>query len=263
MRTPVRRWVCTAAASLLIAGSAAAVAPTASAARYAYEKTPYSATVWKVVPVADGSMTGSVQRTAMTFQEWSGEGFPAVTTTPTEYSRPPWSPKIIASSHFGSTITRGADPVRALTVHDELDASQWAMAGYPAPTVLDAAYLAYPTSPEIFGAAAGTGRMRLAFEQWAYAGYPAPEVMSFGFVRYEWSPRIIKIDDFDTWSGFQISLGTWESYTYPSPALVDSAGAFVQTPGDPAIFYVDGEVEFQLTFEEWAAADYPPPEQIQ
>lgn len=253
MSVKFQRWVCAVAATgLLVGGLVVTGSSAASAATETYEQTPYSSTVWRVVLRDVGEGRFIAVRTALSLSMWRQAGYPAPVAVPTIYSRLPWSPTITASAVFGGWTT----------YREDLNENQWARAGYPAPAVADANYVSYQTAPNVYADAEFTPAFSMSYDQWAYAGYPEPLLTSFGFVRYAWSPRIFRISDFETWVGTQITFSQWGGlYTYSPPALVGTEGSFVQTPGEEAIFYVDGETEFQVTFDEWAAAGYPTPVQ--
>lgn len=110
----------------------------------------------------------------------------------------------------------------------------------------------------------GTSHRPATFAEWAAAGYPAPRPTNTWYVRYPWSSSISAVTFWpDAWQWERLDLAAWAAAGYPTPRIAGWVGGSTiwKRASAPAVYITDpGGVTHQLTYDEWAAADFRRPE---
>jgi hypothetical protein len=131
------------------------------------------------------------------------------------------------------------------------------------PTAVPTEFRKAGYSPTIY-AVQGTSHRAATFEEWAAAGYPAPRPTDTWYVRYPWSGSISAVTFWPgPWQWDRLDPGSWAAAGHPTPRIAGwiHGSTIWKRASGPAIHLTDPSgLTHQLTYEEWAAAEFRAPQ---
>ncbi|MEI3866057.1 hypothetical protein V6S02_03045 [Microbacterium sp. CCNWLW134] len=231
----------------------------------AYERTSYDGRIWSV------TSSGAYP---LSYEEWSGLGYPAYSQANTEYVKAAPFLTVYAVTWFELAQSE---------LMEAINYSQFVAAGSPGPTIvpwIDGIEVhRWSTGPELFATDAAGLTVKLSYAQWSAASYPSfVSRENRGFVSMTWdsSGAIAYMCDVAAGRGGRLTYEQWVALGSPTPSRLTRTPAdfLYQVAGSasPTIYYsgpivrryAPGQITSEaparaLTYPEWRAMGSPPP----